>query len=86
MLRALYQLINLAIHLYILIVLARVLLSWIHPDPRHPVVRFLCQATDPVLDRISRVLPLRFSGVDFSPIFLLIILSFLQRLIRLQLH
>lgn len=85
MARAFFQIIDLVIHLYILIVLARVVLSWVNPDPRHPAVRFLLRATDPVLNRISNVMPLRFGGVDFSPVILLIALSFLQRMLRMLL-
>lgn len=85
MARALFQLLNLTIHLYTLIVLARVILSWVNPDPYHPVIRFLYRATDPVLHRINRIVMLQFGGIDFSPVILLIALSFLQRLLRMLL-
>lgn len=82
MARTLFQLLNLTIHFYIVIVLARVILSWVNPDPYHPVIRFLYRATDPVLNRINRVVTLQFGGFDFSPVLLVIALSFLQRLLR----
>lgn len=84
--RPIFQLLDLALSLYMLIILARVLLTWLNPDPRHPLVRFLCRATDPLLDRIRRIVPLQFGGVDFSPMVLLLVLSFLSRLLRLAAH
>lgn len=78
---ALYQVVNLVFQVYILIVVARAIISWVNPDPFNPIVRFLHNATDPVLDRINRVLPLQFGGMDFTPIALLLGLSVLQQVI-----
>lgn len=78
---ALYQVVNLVFQIYILIVVARAIVSWVNPDPYNPIVRFLHNATEPVLDRIRRVLPLEFGGIDLSPIALLLGLSLLQQAI-----
>jgi len=78
---ALYRVVDLVIQLYIFIVIARALISWVNPDPYNPIVRFLHNATDPVLDRLRRFLPLQFGGMDFTPIALLIGLSVLQQLL-----
>ena len=32
-------------------------ISWVNPDPYNPIVRFLVNATEPVLWRIRRALP-----------------------------
>ena len=66
---------------YIFIVVARVLISWVGPDPYHPLVRFLCQVTDPVLDPLRRLLPLQFGGVDLTPVALLLALYALKDLL-----
>ncbi|MDT8441758.1 MAG: YggT family protein [Desulfuromonadales bacterium] len=81
LLSALYQVVNLVIQVYIFIVIARALVSWVNPDPYNPIVRFLYNATEPVLARLRRVLPLQFSGIDLTPIVLLIGLSVLQQLL-----
>lgn len=81
LLRAFAQLFDLLIQLYIYIVIGRALISWVNPDPYNPIVRFLHKATDPVFYRIRRVLPLVFSGIDLTPIALLLLLTFMQRLI-----
>lgn len=81
------QMVLMLIQVYIFIVVARAVISWVGPDPYNPIVRFLYNATDPVLQRIRRVLPLQFSGIDLSPLALLFALYFVQRLIqRLLLH
>lgn len=81
---ALYQLVDLVFTLYSYIVIGRAIISWVNPDPYNPIVRFLHNATDPVLDRMRRMLPLNFSGIDLSPIVLLLGL-FLVKGVLLQL-
>jgi YggT family protein len=63
-----------------ILIFARVVISWIRPDPYHPVVKFIRDATDPMLRPIRQLLP-PMSGIDFSPIILLFGFSFLQRFI-----
>ena len=77
----LYQTVNLVFQVYIFIVVARALISWVGPDPYNPIVRFLCRATDPVLDRLRRLLPLQFGGVDLTPIALLLALYVVKDLL-----
>ena len=76
------QMVLMLLQVYIFIVVARAVISWVGPDPYNPIVRFLYNATDPVLQRIRRVLPLQFSGFDLSPLALLFALYFVQRLIQ----
>lgn len=78
---SLYQLINLVFQVYTFIVLGRVIISWVNADPYNPIVRFLYNATEPVLQRIRRILPLQFGGFDFTPIALLFGLALLQNLL-----
>ena len=56
--------------------------SWVNPDPYNPIVRLLHRATDPVLYRIQRIVPLQFGGMDFSPLVLLLALSVAQRFVQ----
>jgi YggT family protein len=65
------------VSLYLWIVIIRVLISWINPDPHNPIVQFLRGVTDPALDGLRRVVP-RFmwsSGLDFTPLILIIVLQ-----------
>ncbi|MBN2427521.1 MAG: YggT family protein [Deltaproteobacteria bacterium] len=79
---ALAQVVDLVFTLYIFIIVARAILSWVNPDPYNPIVRFLHSATDPVLYKIQRWVPMTFGGIDFSPLVLLVALTFLQRVIH----
>ena len=78
---SIYQLVDLVFQVYIFIVVARALISWVGPDPYNPIVRFLYQATDPVLDRLRRLLPLQFGGVDLTPLALLLALYVVKDLL-----
>ena len=80
-LEALATVINIVLTLYMYIIIARAVISWVNPDPYNPIVRFLHSATDPVLNKIRRIIPLQFGGIDFSPIILLIGLSVLKQII-----
>lgn len=87
---SLYQVVSLVFQVYIFIVVARALISWVGPDPYNPIVRFLYQATDPVLDRLRKILPLQFGGIDLTPVALLLalyvvkdqLLTFIEHLAR----
>ncbi len=81
-LTAIARILDLGINIYIFIVIARALISWVNPDPYNPIVRFLHNATDPVLYRLRRMLPfLQAGSFDLSPIALLLILSIAQQII-----
>jgi len=59
------------IDLYSLIVLVRVVLSWVPLDPRNPFSMIVRSLTDPALAPIRQVLP-PMGGLDLSPMVLLI--------------
>jgi len=63
-----------------IVILGRVLLSWINPTFEGPIGRFLFDATEPLLAPIRRVLP-QTGGLDLAPLILLIGLGFLMRLV-----
>mgnify|MGYP001179669879 FL=1 len=80
-LNALATVINMVCQIYFYIVVARALLSWVNPDAYNPIVRFLHNVTDPVLDRIRRILPFNLGGIDISPIVLLFGLEVVRQLL-----
>jgi YggT family protein len=75
---ALASVIGLVLNLYMWIIIARAVISWVNPDPYNPIVRFLYSITDPVLLAIRRRLPLSFGGIDFSPVIVILAIFFLQ--------
>jgi YggT family protein len=74
---ALTQILDLLLRLYFWILIIRALLSWVHPDPYHPLVRFLHAITEPTLAPLRRFLP-RGLSVDLSPVAALLIIYFLR--------
>ena len=75
-----HDLITLIITVFIFAVFIQVILSWLNPDPRNPVIAILNSLTAPVLTPVRRfVKPI--SGLDLSPIVALIGLMFLDRLV-----
>jgi YggT family protein len=75
---ALARLVDLALSLYIWIIIARAILSWVNPNPYHPLVRLIISLTEPVLAPIRRRLPLM-GGIDFTPMLLIVVILFLKR-------
>jgi len=75
---AVASVLNMPLSAYMWIIIIRALISWVNPDPYNPIVRFLHAATDPLLYRVRRWLPLNFGGVDFSPIVVIAGIIFLQ--------
>ena len=72
------HIIDIALTLYMWIIVIRAVLSWVHPDPYNPIVRLLYQVTEPLMAFVRRWIPLRGMGVDFSPMIILLAIVFLQ--------
>jgi YggT family protein len=77
-LNSLAVVIHIVLNLYMWILIARAVLSWVSPDPYNPIVRFLYNVTDPLLYRVRQMLPLQFGGVDLSPMVIIIAIIFLD--------
>ena len=75
---AIAQLLDFLLTAYMWIIIGRAVISWVNADPYNPIVRFLYDATEPVLSRIRRWLPISFGGIDFSPMILILAIIFLQ--------
>ncbi|MFW5960646.1 MAG: YggT family protein [Chitinivibrionales bacterium] len=69
------------VSIYEVIILIRVFMSWINPDPSHPFVYWISKITDPVLEPVRRLLPSNSMGFDFSPIIVMILLEFLKSIL-----
>lgn len=80
----LVTIINAVYYILIILIFARFVLSWVRPDPYHPtwgpILRFVYQATEPLLAPIRRLLPAT-GGLDFSPMILLFGLYFLRSIL-----
>jgi YggT family protein len=61
-----------------LLVLGRVLMSWVDPQGRNAVSAFLISLTEPILAPVRRLLPRR-GAIDWSGFVVLIVLGVLWR-------
>lgn len=62
---------------YAWVIIFRVILTWINPNPSSSLMRILSQLTDPVLNLGRRYIPLTLGGIDFSPIVVIIVIQLL---------
>src|SRR5581483_900212 len=86
LIRAIALVLDYLLWAYMWIVIARAILSWVNPDPYNPIVRFLYNATEPVLWRIRRALPHFAGGIDLSAIIVYVIIFFLQQVLLRSLY
>ncbi|MDR2789454.1 MAG: YggT family protein [Campylobacteraceae bacterium] len=78
---AFFQTIQIVINIYIWIIIASALLSWIRPNPYNPIVRALYSLTEPVYNAIRKVIPTTFGMIDLAPMIVIFILILLENLI-----
>lgn len=72
------KVIDIALTLYMWVIIFRALISWVNPDPYNQIVIFLYRVTEPVLGPIRRRLPMRNLGIDISPIIVILVIIFLK--------
>jgi YggT family protein len=64
------------------IVIIAALVSWVSPDPRNPIVRFLWAVTEPLFRPFRRLVPpSRTGGIDLSPLFVLLLIFLVSRFV-----
>ncbi|MEE4175419.1 MAG: YggT family protein [Xanthomonadales bacterium] len=80
---ALVKLILTLLWTYFFLIIALVILSWVGPRARHPIVPLIFQLTDPVLAPIRRFIP-PIGGFDLAPLVALIAIRFLIVLLPTQ--
>ena len=91
--RALLDVLLLALELYTWVIIAVAILSWliafnvinVHNDLVRAVWNALNAVTEPVLRPIRQLLP-NMGGLDLSPIVLLLLIFFIQRVISYNLY
>jgi YggT family protein len=75
---ALAKVIDIGLIIYMWIIIIRALISWVSPNPYNPIVQFLYRATEPILWRVRRIIPIGRFGIDFSPLIVILIIIFLR--------
>jgi YggT family protein len=70
-----------ALYALIIVILIRVVFSWISPYPNNSVYRFVVQVTEPILAPVRRRLP-PISGMDLSPLVVTLVAYFVIAALR----
>jgi len=74
------DLIDFVLLLYLVLILVRVVISFVGADSYHPVVPLVLQLTEPVLKPWRRLLP-DIGGLDFSPLVVLLAITLARVLV-----
>ena len=69
--------VSLVLNIYLYGLLAVIILSWIAPYNRHPIVLILHQLIDPMMRPFQRLIP-AIGGLDLSPIFIFLVINMLS--------
>ncbi len=72
------KILDIALGIYLWIIIIRALLSWVNPDPNNVIVQFLYSITEPAMTKVRQMLPMSGVGLDFSPIIVILGIIFLQ--------
>lgn len=78
LLSAIAKILDIGLTLYMWVIVARAVISWVNPDPYNPIVRVLNGITEPVLYPLRRRFPIQLGGIDLSPILVILAIVFLQ--------
>lgn len=71
-----------AVRLLTVLVIIRVLLTWVPSvDYGHPLIRLIVRITDPILLPVRRILP-PMGGLDLSPIIAILLLNLAGQLLH----
>lgn len=73
------RVLDIVLTVYLWIIIARAVISWVNPDPYNKIVIFLYRVTEPVLAPIRRIIPAHTLPVDFSPLIVLLVIFFLKQ-------
>jgi YggT family protein len=76
----LVRIIEVAFRVLELLIIARVILSWIRIGYENPIVRFIYEITEPILAPIRKLMPGNIM-IDFSPLIAILILQLIEMLV-----
>jgi len=75
------SLLTFLLYAFIIVLIIRVLFSWVSPFPTNPVSRLAWAVTEPVLAPVRRRIP-PVSGIDLSPLVVWLVAYFLIAALR----
>lgn len=70
------------LNIYFWIVVIACIITWVSPNPANPIVRGLRMLTEPLFYRIRKWLLFTYSsGIDFSPVIVLVAIELINRIV-----
>lgn len=79
LLEAIAAVLDIALNALLVVIVINALLTWVRPDPDHPIVRFLDQVSDLVCNPIRRLFPTAVGGIDFAPFLAMLAIVLVQQ-------
>ena len=77
----LFQVIDMVFNILLIIIIVRVVLSWISHNPSNQFIRIIYQVSEPILKPIREILPITGMGFDLSPIVAFFLLGLLKKIL-----
>ena len=77
----LFQVIDMVFNLLQIIIIVRVVLSWISHNPSNQFIQIIYQVSEPILKPIREILPITGMGFDLSPIVAFFLLGLLKKIL-----
>lgn len=80
LLNSLAMLMGMIFKMVYFVLIIRIMLSWVNPDPYNQIVRTIYRVTEPILAPFRRIIP-PIGMVDISPVVVFLLLSFIERFV-----
>ena len=77
----LFQVIDMVFNILQIIIIVRVVLSWVSHNPSNQFIRIIYQVSEPILKPIREILPITGMGFDLSPIVAFFLLGLLKKIL-----
>ena len=77
----LFQVIDMVFNILQIIIIVRVVLSWISHNSSNQFIRIIYQVSAPILKPIREILPITGMGFDLSPIVAFFLLGLLKKIL-----
>ena len=83
-LQAAAGLLDVGFQLLIVLLVVNAVLSWVRPNPAQPIVAFIDRVSDWVCNPVRRLFPTVFSGIDFAPLIVVLVIHFVGRMFLVE--
>ena len=77
----LFQVIDMVFNILQIIIIVRVVLSWVSHNPSNQFIRIIYQVSEPILKPIREILPITGMGFDLSPVVAFFLLGLLKKIL-----